>query len=138
MSEGGAEQATQFSDGGRASLTLYRGEAGYRLAWRVLAPVSSTGVYDVLVDARSGAAVRRDNRVKFAGPRRCTEHNPRHEQVTMNPAWLTRAGQLKGPKRRVPDVHDVVGPRSERLVPADTRCRAATWRRTPPATTSCW
>ena len=44
--------------------------SGYRLAWRVLAPVSSTGVYDVMVDARTGAVVRRANRVKFAATRR--------------------------------------------------------------------
>ena len=74
--EGGAEQLTRFGDGGRASLTLYRARAGYRLAWRVLAPVSSTGVYDVLVDARSAQPVRRANRVKFGVPARVFRNNP--------------------------------------------------------------
>ena len=63
---GGAERATAFADGGRASLALYQDGDGARLGWRVLAPVTSSAVYDAIVDARTGAVVRRSNRVDFA------------------------------------------------------------------------
>jgi extracellular elastinolytic metalloproteinase len=110
--EGGAEQVTRFADGGRASLTLYRAGGGYRLAWRVLAPVSSTGVYDVLVDARSGEQVRRANHVKFAVNAKVFEYNPDvAAQVTVDFApWLTSATTLEGPNAHAfLDVHDAVG-----------------------------
>jgi extracellular elastinolytic metalloproteinase len=110
---GGAEQLTRFGDGGRASLTLYHAGAGYRLAWRVLAPVSSTGVYDVLVDARSAQPVRRANRVKFAVPADVFEYNPAVADtvpVDLEP-WLSSTSSLSGPNAHAfADVHDAVGP----------------------------
>ena len=94
----GAERATRFADGGRASLALYRGARGYRLAWRVLAPVSSTGVYDVLVDAGSGAVVRRANRVNFANAK-VFEYHPGHApQATSVDAAARPTGSRRRPR----------------------------------------
>jgi extracellular elastinolytic metalloproteinase len=110
---GGAERATRFADGGRASLTLYRADAGYRLAWRILAPVSSTGVYDVLVDARSGSTVRRSNRVNFAVPAKVFRYTPGYQaqQSEDFAPWLTSSSALDGPNAHAfIDEHDVVGP----------------------------
>jgi hypothetical protein len=111
--EGGAEQETRFGDGGHASLTLYRAGAGYRLAWRILAPVSSTGVYDVLIDARSAQPIRRANRVKFAVPANVFENNPdtAPQTTVFFENWLTSNTRLEGPNAHAfLDVHDVVGP----------------------------
>ena len=98
---GGAEQATAFADGGRASLVLYQDGDGARLGWRVLAPRSSTEVYDAIVDARGGAVVRRSNRVDFAGAAKIFRSNPRdtpQEDFTFPDAWLAAgATTLKGP-----------------------------------------
>ena len=76
---------------------------GYRLAWRVLAPVSSTGVYDMLVDARSGQPVRRANRVKFAAcPPTCSiqpgDRAPGHRGLR---PWLTAGDAAEGPNAHV-------------------------------------
>lgn len=49
-----------------SSLVAYGTDTDLRLAWRVLVVASSTGVYDTLVDARTGDVVRRSNLVKFA------------------------------------------------------------------------
>jgi extracellular elastinolytic metalloproteinase len=100
--EGNPERQTRFADGGRASLALYRGGAGYRLAWRVLAPISSTGVYDLLVDARTGAVVRRANRVNFAVPGSVFPYTPDTSvpagQISVDFApWLTSSNSLSGP-----------------------------------------
>ena len=113
---GGADRMTRFADGGRASLALYRGASGYRLAWRVLAPVSSTGVYDVLVDARTAAVVRRSNRVNF-GNAKVFEYTPAHgAQVDFDfdtggaSDWLSSSTPLFGPNAHAfLDTHDVVG-----------------------------
>ena len=88
------------------------GASGYRLAWRVLAPVSSTGVYDLLVDARSGATVRRANRVNFAGAEGLPLHPARRRAGRPQPldaVALVAATQLSGPNAHAfADVHDVV------------------------------
>jgi hypothetical protein len=65
-SGGGATRPTTFADGGKASLVIYRAGSAQRLAWRVLARVSSTELFDAVVDAETGAVVRRTNRVLFA------------------------------------------------------------------------
>jgi extracellular elastinolytic metalloproteinase len=100
---GGAERATAFGDGGRASLVLYQDGDGARLGWRVLAPRSSTEVYDAIVDARSGSVVRRDNRVDFADAE-VFESSPLDPagQVTVDFApWLAPGTTtLKGPFAR--------------------------------------
>ena len=106
----GGAQATRFDDGGKASLALYRGDNGYRLAWRVLAPVSSTGVYDLLIDARTGATVRRANRVSFVNAK-VFRYSPRSAaQVDQSfDSWLTSATALTGPNAHAfADLHDVV------------------------------
>jgi extracellular elastinolytic metalloproteinase len=112
--EGGDEQVTRFDDGGRASLTLYHASSGYRLAWRALTPVSSTGVYDVLVDARSGEVVKRANRVKFAVPAKVFRNNPATgaQEPEDFERWLTPGlNTLEGPNAHAfLDVHDTVGP----------------------------
>lgn len=120
--EGGAERTTRFGDGGRGSLTLYTAGSGYRLAWRFLVPVSSTGVYDVLVDARSGEQVRRINHVKFAVPAKVFRYNPgAGDQESEDFArWLASSTKLEGPNAHAfLDVHDTVGPQSSgvRLTP---------------------
>jgi hypothetical protein len=95
---GGAERTTTFADGGTASLVLYQGGDGARLAWRVLAPVSPTEVYDATVDAGSGAVVRRANRVRFADAL-IYPTSPRApaEQVAIDD-WLDDPTRLKGPR----------------------------------------
>ena len=106
----GPERATRFADGGRASLALYRSGARFRLAWRVLAPVSSTAVYDVLVDAGSGAVVRRANRVNFAAAKvfRYTPAAGAQVDADFSP-WLTSTAALSGPNAHAfADVHDIV------------------------------
>lgn len=113
---GGAEELTYFSDGGRASLTLYRASSGHRLAWRVLAPVSSTGVYDLLIDARTAATVRRVNHVKFAAPADVFRYNPSNGgpvAIDLAP-WLTSSSKLEGPNAHAfLDSHDTVGPQAD-------------------------
>ena len=114
---GGAEQATAFADGGRASLVLYQAGDGTRLGWRVLAPRSSTEVYDAIVDARGGTVVRRSNRVDFAGAAKIFRSNPRdtpQEDFTFPDAWLAPgATTLKGPfAHAFVDPNDQFGPGS--------------------------
>ena len=77
---GGAERVTTFADGGRAALALYQDGDGARLGWRVLAPVTSSEVYDAIVDAGTGAVVRRNNRVDFA-----TRQGVRFEPARLDP-----------------------------------------------------
>ena len=58
------------------SAVLYRDDGRTHLGWRVLAPVSPTEVYDAIVDASSGAVVRRANRVDFATTAMVFRSNP--------------------------------------------------------------
>ena len=110
----GPTRATRFEDGGTAALAVYRADTGYRLAWRVLAPVSSTGVYDVLVDARSGATVRRANRVNFAQVFQYTPAVGGQVEVPLSPSWLTSSTTLSGPNAHAfSDTSDVVGYRED-------------------------
>ncbi|UGS37873.1 M36 family metallopeptidase [Capillimicrobium parvum] len=62
----GAEQATRFDRGDRARLVLFSDVGGARLAWRVLYRAGPTAVYDEIVDAGTGAVLRRANLVRFA------------------------------------------------------------------------
>lgn len=57
----GPTRPTEFENGDRAALAIF----GRRLVWRVFVRVSSTAYYDALVDARTAAPLRRENRVKF-------------------------------------------------------------------------
>jgi extracellular elastinolytic metalloproteinase len=108
----GPEQKTEFRGGGSASLALFRSGDGHKLGWRVLAPVSSTGVYDVLVDARSGEVVRRANLVKFAVNAKVFRNNPAttaQQDVDVAP-WLSPgATTLSGPNAHAfLDLNDTV------------------------------
>jgi len=106
----GPEHETSFADGGRASLALYRSGSRFRLGWRVLAPVSSTAVYDVLVDAATGAVVRRANRVDFANAKVFRYTPATAAQIDTDfSGWLSTTAALSGPNAHAfADVHDVV------------------------------
>ena len=103
----------RFDDGGTAALALYRGDTGYRLAWRVLAPVSSTGVYDVLVDARSGATVRRANRVNFA------------QVFPYSPAVGGAGRRAASPRAGCTSATTLSGPNAHAFSDTPTSCRTA-------------
>jgi hypothetical protein len=107
----GAERTTTFRGGARASLVLYQGEGGTRLAWRVLAPVSRSEFADALVDAADGAVVKRANRVKFATPKVFPSNPDDSAQIPFPfPAgWGTQANRLKGTRvHAFTDAADVV------------------------------
>ena len=69
----GAQRPTTFADGGSAKLVIYEG-GGPRLGWRLVLPVDSTHVYDVVVDATTGAVQRRYNLVREASARIYRHH----------------------------------------------------------------
>ena len=71
----GAGRATRFSTGDRAHLVLFHGR-GTRLAWSVTYRASSTAWYAAVVDAVSGAVLRRANLVDHAAPVTVFEHYP--------------------------------------------------------------
>ena len=86
----------------RASLALYQDGDGARLAWRVLAPVSSTEVYDALVDAaqRRGRAPREPRRLRRRRPRSSGQpaRRARRRRHARTRGWLDAgATRLKGP-----------------------------------------
>ena len=57
----GARQETTFSTGDSAALVLFGGVAGTRLAWQVTYKADSSAWYDAVVDATTGAILRRAN-----------------------------------------------------------------------------
>ena len=59
-----ARRATTFSNGDIARLVLFHGANGTRLAWHLTYKASSQAQYDAIVDAASGAVLRRANMVK--------------------------------------------------------------------------
>jgi extracellular elastinolytic metalloproteinase len=62
----GAPRHTAFAGGHTAHLTYVTDSGHARLAWRLLVHAGSSEVYDVLVDARDGALLRRRNLVRSA------------------------------------------------------------------------
>lgn len=60
----GARRTTTFAGGGRAQLIVF----GSRLAWRVAYPALPRAFYDSIIDATTGAILRRANLVKSAAP----------------------------------------------------------------------
>jgi hypothetical protein len=60
----GPRQETTFSTGDRASLVLFGGVGGVRLAWQVSYQADSAADYDAIVDATTGTILRRANMVK--------------------------------------------------------------------------
>jgi extracellular elastinolytic metalloproteinase len=61
-----AERTTRFAGRHRASLSLLYDGTAARLAWNVTAHADDDEVYAAVVDAASGAILRRVNKVKFA------------------------------------------------------------------------
>ena len=59
-----ARRTTTFSNGDLARLVLFRDKSGTRLAWHLTYRATSQAVYDAVVDATSGAILRRANLVK--------------------------------------------------------------------------
>ena len=59
-----ARRSTTFSNGDIARLVLFHGASGTRLAWHLTYKASSQARYDAIVDAASGAVLRRANMVK--------------------------------------------------------------------------
>ena len=71
----GPRRATRFSTGDRARLVLFHGRAT-RLAWSITYRASSTAWYAAVVDAESGAVLRRVNLVDHDAPVTVFEHYP--------------------------------------------------------------
>ena len=71
----GAQRATRFSTGDRAHLVLFHGRTT-RLAWSITYRASSTAWYAAVVDATSGAVLRRANLVDHAAPVTVFENYP--------------------------------------------------------------
>lgn len=65
----GAARAARFAGGHRAGLVLFHDGRGVRLAWHVTADADGDEVYSSLVDADSGAVLRRANKVEDAQAR---------------------------------------------------------------------
>jgi len=59
----GPRRETTFSTGDRAALVLFGGAGDVRLAWQVTYEASSAAWYDAVVDAATGAVLRRANMV---------------------------------------------------------------------------
>jgi hypothetical protein len=59
----GPRRETTFSTGDRAALVLFGGAGDVRLAWQVTYRASSAAWYDAVVDAATGAVLRRANMV---------------------------------------------------------------------------
>ncbi|MGH3035581.1 MAG: M36 family metallopeptidase, partial [Gaiellaceae bacterium] len=62
----GAARTTRFAGGHRAGLVLFHDGREVRLAWHVIADADDDEVYSSLVDADSGAVLRRANKVEDA------------------------------------------------------------------------
>jgi extracellular elastinolytic metalloproteinase len=60
----GAVRQSRFAGGHRAGLVLFFDGRGVRLAWHVTADADGDEVYSTLVDAASGAVLRRANKVE--------------------------------------------------------------------------
>jgi hypothetical protein len=65
----GAARTARFAGGHRAGLVLFHDGRGVRLAWHVTADADGDEVYSSLVDADSGAVLRRANKVEDAQAR---------------------------------------------------------------------
>jgi hypothetical protein len=65
----GAARTSHFAGGHRAGLVLFHDGRGVRLAWNVTADADGDEVYSSLVDADSGAVLRRANKVEDAQAR---------------------------------------------------------------------
>jgi extracellular elastinolytic metalloproteinase len=112
--EGGAARATDFVGGGSAELVIFE-EGGPRLGWRLLVPADSTHVYDAIVDAATGALVRRQNLVEHANAQRYRNYpgapaGGSAQSANIDAYLDPGATILNGPTARtVADVNDAIG-----------------------------
>lgn len=85
------EQTTTFAGGERAVLRWSATADGPRLAWSVIADDGGERFYDVLVDAESGALLRRQDLTSDLGEARYFGADPLQTpdpiEITMPPAW---------------------------------------------------
>jgi subtilisin-like proprotein convertase family protein len=84
-------RTTQFSGLDRASLVTLADPAGDHLAWKVTVAGDDPDVYEVLVDAASGAILTRHSLTDFASNASVVEHHPGDGSLhTVDlTAWLT-------------------------------------------------
>ncbi|WP_049793302.1 M36 family metallopeptidase [Conexibacter woesei] len=68
-SPAGATQSTGFADGSSGRLVVFAGPSGPRLAWQVTVPADSTHQYVYVLDAATGAVLKRENNVFYASGR---------------------------------------------------------------------
>jgi hypothetical protein len=61
----GPQRMTTFADDSSAHLVVYAGPRGNRLAWSVDSDLARNAFYTYVVDATSGAILKRDNLVRF-------------------------------------------------------------------------
>jgi extracellular elastinolytic metalloproteinase len=73
----GVRRTTTFTGGARAQLIVF----GSRLAWEVAYPALPAAFYDTLVDATTGAILRRVNLVKSAAPADVWDDHPQDPTV---------------------------------------------------------
>ena len=98
----GAARTTRFAGGHRAGLVLFHDGRSVRLAWHVTADADGDEVYSSLVDADSGAVLRRANKVERDGgwifdyyPDAPTGGTERFVDFTAQ-GWLDGSGTLNG------------------------------------------
>lgn len=120
---GGPSRRTTFDDGSRADLVVFAAAGGNRLAWSVRAALDSTHVYAYVVDATSGAVLKRSNMVRFAsGHGRAWSYTPSVgpvPSVSFEDGWVTTSDALRGDYAHVyPDVLDRYAP-WDAVAPAD-------------------
>jgi hypothetical protein len=63
----GPQRSTSFADDSNAHLVVYAGPHGNRLAWSVDSSLDPDSYYSYVIDADSGAILKRDNLVRFDG-----------------------------------------------------------------------
>jgi len=96
--QAGAEQATRFSSGERARLTLFSDGERTRLAWRVEAK-GKVGMYEVVVDATSGDVLLRHSLTDFVSNASVFDNHPgaasggtaHSVDLDADPTWLNRS-----------------------------------------------
>ena len=100
-----ARRTTRFSTGDTARLVLFHGASGTRLAWHLTYDASSLAQYDAVIDATTGAILRRANMVQNVNAS-VFENYPgdvnggTQQTVSIDPYLLTGAPVLSGPFAR--------------------------------------
>jgi hypothetical protein len=100
LESSGPRRLTLFAGGHRAQLILFDTARRTHLAWRMRLKATSTGVYDLIVDASTGRLLRRSNDVKWANglawdnyPAAPKGGEPRPRDFSR---WLTATDRLEG------------------------------------------